>query len=92
MASVSAVVERKFEITKQSKTHFSILISGSTGTSLYFYLDGIWAAPVPSSILCHAILFFGMKSEINGPHWIQSYNLLAGRGPMLCTAETSPQF
>jgi hypothetical protein len=59
--AVVSCLEQKFEITKQSKTH-----SHSTGTSLYFYLDGIWAAlhgselnPVP----CHFVFWHEIGNE-----------------------------
>jgi hypothetical protein len=56
--AVVSCLERNFETTKQSKTHISVLLSSSTGTSLYFYLDGIWAAPHGSEfnpVPCHFV-------------------------------------
>jgi len=32
-------------------------------------------APHGSEFLCHATLFFGMKSEMNNLYWIQLYNI-----------------
>jgi hypothetical protein len=39
--AVVSCLERNFETSKQSKTLFLILLSSLTGTSCYFYLDGI---------------------------------------------------
>src|SRR5882762_6641811 len=58
VVAVVSCLERNFETSKQSKTPFLVLLSSLTGTSHYFYLDGIWAAlhgsefnPVP----CHFV-------------------------------------
>jgi hypothetical protein len=56
--AVVSCLERNFETIKQSKTPFLLLLSSSTGTSLYFYLDGIWAAPHGSEfnpVPCHFV-------------------------------------
>jgi hypothetical protein len=56
--AVVSCLERNFETIKQSKTPFSLLLSSSTGISLYFYLDGIWAAPHGSEfnpVPCHFV-------------------------------------
>ena len=62
LSSFQAVVsclERNFETSKQSKTPFYVLLLSSlTGTSHYFYLDSIWAAPRGSEfnpVPCHFV-------------------------------------
>ena len=63
---VVSCLEGKFETTKQSKTHLLVLLSSSAGTSLYFYLDGIWTAPHGSEfnpVPCHFVFWNEIGNE-----------------------------